>query len=1470
MAESTADLKALGLNYSPNQLSLPDGSLVQADDIIIRRDDVVESRRGMRRYSEGLGVSSDRPKQLIEYKNRILAHYSDKIAFDTNTFNDEDRAIFDDFMGSYSETQIGLRIKSIEANKNLYFTTAEGIKKISAVSAADFTTQAGFIQNAGAVKALDIYAELDVEQGQLSGFLPADSAVAYRVVWGYKDANNNLLLGTPSNRYPVYNYLSDLITMDINGLADTLDKLNTTGSLITDGDYANTFYSPLGTPVITLQNKILDLAKKLDHDIYYASVSGTEPLTVSAIDVTDNIATITFSSGDPTNYFLVNDFINLVGLDYSGSPFIDLNGPHQLDGAVTSTTISFTFTHANISSGTPTACDIYSYNYQNITDSGDDNFPDPLNTLVVSTPATSGETRILDNTLFRIVDRLKFEPSGVISTFLLTTYIAPFTLTERANTKVYISIPADITRSYFVQVYRTRIFTATTTQTLGGEGGIPVEPDDEMRLVFEDFPTDAEIALGTKIFFDNYPESLVQNNTNLYTNPETGEGILNANEPPPFAKDINRFKNYTFYSNTRTKHRIPLFQLLGIANISSNDSINISNGVTSDTYHFVTGIKEEIDISYTDATEITSGQYYILYSTMDKKEYVFWQRIDGVGTAPVVNDNSVYVVVDILSTDTDLQVALKNLAAINIQIFDFVATYNVFSTIRITYVVEGKTTGMLPGTTPFPFTVVTQGNGEDAARKQVLLSSLISAAQAIEQTAQSLVRVINQQDDSAVIAYYISGDTTPPGQMTLEARSLLADPFYVLGSNSAIGASFNPDVSPEHTNIVAVSTGLPSIITFSSPQNFQNGVKIIISNTNSGPNIDGLKTLTRIDSTHFGVSNTNPVMIAGTRGAWSFPNETTISTNEVKPNRIYYSKVNQPESVPLQNYLDISAEDKEILRIMPLRDSLFVFKQDGTFRISGEIAPFVNSLLDTSCVVIAPDSVSVSNNVIYAWTSKGITPITETGAGAEVSRPIDTEILRISSSYYPNFSTITWGFGYDSDDSYTVYTNSDPQDTSASIGFRYCTLTNTWTNIRRSQNCGVVAPQADILYLGSGNKNVVDRERKQYLRFDYADDDFFVNLSGESILSKGFVLQFTSVDGISEGDVITQEQLLSIFDFNKLLDQLDYDPSLETNYFSLLQAFPGDNMRLKIVALATKLDADPGTNFKNYADRIASKSGVISSNSIDNPTVITASAPTELIPNRVTNIFGTENGSIPSITGTYQVINTGTFGSSSTFSVPIDVLTAGTTGLNFSTDTNLNTFEDIQACYNDIIQRLNADIGVTFNSYQLVTTTTLFEAVVLAVDTVKKRVTMNLPLQWVVGPMTVYEAIDCEWTYGPCTFGDALNTKQVFDATIMFSTRAITEFIASFSSDLFPEFIPISFKGVGNGIFGHYGAPGFGYGTTFGGQGNSAPFRTLIPRNSQRCRYINTKINHKVARESWALYGITLTNKGTVSFRGYR
>lgn len=1954
-AQSQTTVKALGLNINPNFLDLPNGTLVQANDVIIRRENVIESRRGLSDWSEEFSAQTT---QLMEYKGTVLAAYSNKLSFDTGVTDSEGHEVFANFDGNYSSPG-NYRIKYVESNKNLYFTNEDGIKRISVVDSSGFSTSPDLIRDAGAVKAIDFTATLELAQGENGGFLPVDSTVAYRTLWGYKDVNQNLILGAPSARVEVFNSISNAIVLDFNTLLGKLDILGSAGSLISDKNYYATYALALNASGTQLDTNVTNLATKIDNNLLYASTSGepftndnntplvmtdinmtlggittiffhdptltvlsattgvnpmtvtttvphnlvtgdiitfgfgsavfnpdpadtTFPVTVtgsttftipyeisSFTNITNAItsitatnpaivtttsphglitgqtafitgtnstpsidgpnivttiykftvtsanatagdvytnngnlftvettiaggtlltcsssgaptstgtltkssgsgdATITFSSVisnqfsvpvsvtgagtagyvgfpniivSPESYFSVGDYVNLQNFQSTVTPFnlsvtvnnsiggnpavvqsfsqlpdglisgmsVTISGtnttPSTLGtfvvtilnteafsipvdvtsnsggatGTATGSTgydlsifntsvqaqanntpnigtqltsvdseqISFQYTFPNNQTPfeigpfvTPinNGATINSYNYTNIIMTGDDNFPTALNDTGISSTITSGEAATIQNTVQRFVNRLGKELPAVIEPNLISEFITPFQLTESANVQLVIDIPTDshgnqLNSDYFLQVYRSAVFDAFDgSQADTNILGVTTISDDELHQIFEYFPTATDYANGFVTFNDSYPDSLAVNNTPLYTNPTTGDGILQANNVPPLSQDLNTFFNTIFYANTKTRHTIPNFQLLGADTIVNGDQITIANVDTESTYTFVNGVNQQTAFTVLDTLTPTTlktaiqNKYFTITNANDDKLYfvrfrydgsdiTFTNVIPGPGNITTFNTtnahnlntgdsillsnlistptiNGVYqvtvtsttsftipvvtttisnfstanatpylpgattVVVDLLSTDTVTLMCQRTSEILNNLIFDFtasipinisgiapgnpstiistltqhnlVSTNNIFisgvtqdggTTINgvqevtvplnssttfsistsstpisvsfanaefslynmfiVNNINPGYTTTATVGTispTDLQISVTVSGTGEQASTGKVLVSRTNSPAINIDLTAQSLIRVINRTTTSPIYAYYTSGDNTSPGQIDLEAKVLTDTPFYIIASgpilNSGVlgvGTSFNPDISPVHvtTGVIATS-GTSGFVTFhATAHGLQNGFQIIITNTDSTPAVNGVFTVSNVTTNTFDVPHSS-LSAPGTHFSWELLTDAVESTNNTNVNRLYYSKFNQPDAVPLLNYFDIGRDDKAILRIFPLRTSLFVFKEDGIYIVSGQAAPFNVQLFDSSCIMSAPDSIDALNNTIFLWSTKGISEVTQSGSQI-ISDPVDIDLFRIAT--YPNFKTATWGVGYNSDNSYTVFTPAVPTDSTGTIGYRYCILTNTWTNIVRNQTCGLIRSTDDLLYMGSGDEKLINQERKTYTRTDYADKDFTVQIAGGATNIDGSVITFSSVDNISVGDVLLQDQQLTIYKFNNLLQQLDADASLSGSYFQSLSTTVGDNLRVSIVDLAAKLDADPGTNTKTYSAHIADYNVPINMNSIADPTVVTTSIAHNLVDGRVITITGTQvSQSIPTIDGTFTVSNTGTWGTSNTFNIPVDVTTNGGSGLTLSTSPNSLGFEDILACFNAMIVLLNNDTGLSFSNYQPVTVDTPMEAVITNVNLVNKKVTLNIGLQWVLGPVQVYKAIPCEVLYAPLTFGDVLSWKQIFQATVMFSNTAFTDATVSFSSDLKPDFVSQFFNNLGNGIFGSYSAPGFG-GGYFGGGGNAKPFRTIVPLQSQRCRYMNVKFEHQVAREILELYGITLTGNIQESFRAYR
>jgi len=1586
---SIVNLKAAGLTTSPNNLELPDGSLGKAANIVIRRDNVIEPRRGFKVYGDTFGSSSDRAKQLIAYRARILAHYQDKLIFDNGS------GVWSTFAGSYTEPEAGIRIKHIEANGNLYFTTSDGVKKISAKTADQLSTADGFITQAGGIKALDLTGQLHVELGSKSSFLTQDGAVAYRVLWNTKDNNDILIQGTPSQRLEIYNPLQGLLIRDFNNLLSKLDILSQrTGSLINDGNYISSLFLPIDSSDAQIRTNLISLAEKIDKDILIANDSGSAVLDLTGAggnySLTSNVVTITFESGNPSLIVPATTKIYIDGFTAPGNAF---NGAQTV---LTSdnTSLSFSFTGANYGATVNPGSGLIQYGaFRAITQPAVPSIPSTdaelvalqdyfdsiltelknltTETLIADDPGTtflnidaaacsvaagvatitfsSGDPRVYLRT-GQSIDLSGFTPvSGTVNgirvvtgltattlTFTTTAgngaitvaadalinkviylteadsvaYIQPIETTTSATVDLDITIPQGVTLNYFYQIYRSPVAVAT-----GAASFSDIVPSDELQLVYEAYPTQSDIDSGHVLIQDQTPSEFA--GANLYTNPQSGDGILSANDVPPLAKDINRFKSVIFYANTTTRHRRQL-NLLGVSkliadfNLSIVPTITIANSTVSNTYKFVVGVQEVSRVTTTVASSLTAsgaGDYFFLNSANDLNKYYVWYNVEGGNTDPAVSGRT-GIQVYVLAADTAAQVASKTAAYIGAVSEDFTATTGTPTTADVTITNNdfGDCANISDQTTPFTFSTVTPGAGEKVSAQQtditvvagsayvsagtsdyftlnsafdrnqyyvwfkksastdpalankigiqinigggetasavatlvkaaipsahfstlgtgatfslynvgygpstsvtevvsdagftvstitvgaldVLLSDLASPARAVDETMRSFVRMVNRNPSDLTYAFYLSSSTSVPGQALFEARVLGIDPFYVVANNSNTGSSFNPDVSPEVV-ISTISTGSAAtmVITTSTAHGLVSGNKIIIDGSNSTPNIDGVWTVTVLSPTTLRIGS--PITVSGTAGALINTTNASTSENEQKQNRIYYSKFQQPEAVPLLNYLDVGSEDQPILRIFPLRDSLFVFKTDGLYRISGETSPWVLSLFDNSCILIADDSVDVCNNELYGWTTQGIIKLSEAGVGGAISRVIDTEILKLGSSNYTNFRTSTWGIGYQSDNSYIVWTVSKTDDVRATIAYRYNNLTNSWTTITKSNTCGIINPPNDRLYLGAGDINNAEIERKSFTRLDYADRQYDSTLGQNSLLGNTFIL--SDVDNIEIGDSIVQEQFLSIYEFNMLLKKLDTDGLLsDSNYFSILKMVPGGSLNTNLDLLITKISLDSG--------RLAQPGATLAA-------TYTAISPTSV------------------------------------------------------------AFSDMRSNFNDLINLLNADLGVGFSNYMLNVNDTIQEAVVFGVNKFSKTITLNLTLEYIQGAFTIYKAIQSEFQYSPITMQDALSDKQLYESTIMFANKAFTRATATYSSDLIPSEASVDFLGDGNGIFGHQN---FGE-HFFGGGSNGAPFRTLVPRNMIRCRYLLFGMRHSVAREKYEVYGATVTGNVAISTRAYR
>lgn len=260
--------------------------------------------------------------------------------------------------------------------------------------------------------------------------------------------------------------------------------------------------------------------------------------------------------------------------------------------------------------------------------------------------------------------------------------------------------------------------------------------------------------------------------------------------------------------------------------------------------------------------------------------------------------------------------------------------------------------------------------------------------------------------------------------------------------------------------------------------------------------------------------------IASSVGTAFSPELTTAqdSTNDTNPNYVMISKNQQPEAVPILNYLPIGSANKAIKRILPLRDLVLVWKDgEGIFAIYGnDITDFQVLPFDSTVRILAADSAVTFNNAGYAYTDQGVVATSNASGSPIMSRAIERQLVELSSDLYPFFSTASWAVGYESDRKYIFGTVSATTDETATQLFVYNALTDCWTKWNLEAVFGIVNPTDGKLYLLQSQQML--QERKTFTFLDYADDELAVTV----VAQVAQVVQLVDTTGINEGDTLFQ------------------------------------------------------------------------------------------------------------------------------------------------------------------------------------------------------------------------------------------------------------------------------------------------------------------------------------------------------------
>jgi hypothetical protein len=212
------------------------------------------------------------------------------------------------------------------------------------------------------------------------------------------------------------------------------------------------------------------------------------------------------------------------------------------------------------------------------------------------------------------------------------------------------------------------------------------------------------------------------------------------------------------------------------------------------------------------------------------------------------------------------------------------------------------------------------------------------------------------------------------------------------------------------------------------------------------------------------------------------------SDNERRVDYVYYSPPGEPEAVSAANYIPVGTSGKAIRRIVPQRDRLLVFKDEGTYAIYGDF-PFQVSLIDDTVAILAPDSAVAIGSTVIVLTEDGIMAVTDGGIQM-ISKVIDSTLKPYWAAPYRSTTRTAFGVAYESEKVFALFMpplGITGYEAKAYVFGLESQAWTTWTYLA-PRLCGRVDPFTDTAYYGLTNSPRLVKDRNTSSTADYEDE----------------------------------------------------------------------------------------------------------------------------------------------------------------------------------------------------------------------------------------------------------------------------------------------------------------------------------------------------------------------------------------------
>lgn len=348
-------------------------------------------------------------------------------------------------------------------------------------------------------------------------------------------------------------------------------------------------------------------------------------------------------------------------------------------------------------------------------------------------------------------------PTGFNGTFAITTTGAStFTfanVTAGASSTAVIagwsqqailefSIPSEIQdTSYFYRIYR-------SSQSLSSASAFALD----FKLIKQTNLVAGDLTARVVFFTDTIIDLFQSSAAELYTNPNSQQGELQAATRPPLAQDVTFYKNHTFYANTTSRHSLSL-ALVSVSLITTaTDTLTVTLGTTR-TYKFYNGVGNSTVTATASGTTTITVTYTAHGMATGWTIYVS----NVTGSVP----NGTYTIT-VTGANT----------------FQFTSASNTASQLDFQGVTDG-TNGVIQ-----------------------LVPAGASPATALDATARGIVKAIDRDTNSLIYARYSSTPQDIPGKLYFEAKGF-GNAFTIA---STTPTAFSPVLPQTSVNNVLPNT----------------------------------------------------------------------------------------------------------------------------------------------------------------------------------------------------------------------------------------------------------------------------------------------------------------------------------------------------------------------------------------------------------------------------------------------------------------------------------------------------------------------------------------------------------------------------------------------------------------------------------------------------------------------------------------